>query len=129
MALILSLAFSPFGCNMACELPDGDIDGDECYTSVDPQKSDADTNASQNQPGQCSGNPIDNTTGNKYEDEVDYAGTGPFPLVLLRHYNSKISSTSPFGANWSHDFGGNIQVISVLRCRSSKATTSVSPSR
>lgn len=97
---------------MDCELPDGDIDGDECFTPVDPQKSDADTNAPKNQPGQCSGNPIDNTTGNKYEDELDYAGSGPFPLVLNRHYNSKISSTSPFGANWNHGFSGYIQVIS-----------------
>ena len=33
-------------------------------------------------------NPINVAIGNKYEMEVDYQGSGPFPLAIRRHYNS-----------------------------------------
>jgi RHS repeat-associated protein len=36
---------------------------------------------------QCSGNPIDIATGNKYERETDYVGPGPNPVTLQRFYN------------------------------------------
>ncbi len=34
------------------------------------------------------GNPINSGTGNKYQVERDYTGTGSFPLVFERYYNS-----------------------------------------
>ncbi len=33
-------------------------------------------------------NPVNVATGNKYQEERDYAGTGPFPLEYVRRYNS-----------------------------------------
>lgn len=93
--------------------------GGQCIAenAPDPEKSlgnnSTDTNASSCQEGQFCGNPISNTTGNKYEAEEDYLGTGPFPLRLTRHYNSQ-STPNPkkvgiFGAKWSDDFSGSIQ--------------------
>lgn len=40
------------------------------------------------EPQACVGNPCDPATGNKYEVEVDYVGSGPFPLRFVRYYNS-----------------------------------------
>jgi YD repeat-containing protein len=34
------------------------------------------------------GNPINPVVGNKYQEERDYTGNGPFPIVLERFYNS-----------------------------------------
>jgi RHS repeat-associated protein len=59
-----------------------------------------------------SGDPIDNTTGNLFDVQQDYVGGGPFPLQLVRHYNSLGSSAGPFGFNWSHGFGASIQQLS-----------------
>jgi RHS repeat-associated protein len=36
------------------------------------------------------GNPISPGTGNKFQRETDYAGTGEFPLVFERYYNSQM---------------------------------------
>ena len=44
------------------------------------------------------GDPINFVTGNEYEAETDYAGAGPFPIVLTRYYNSQ-------DADGQHDFG------------------------
>lgn len=35
------------------------------------------------------GNPINFASGNKYQEETDYVGPGPFPVVYKRYYNSK----------------------------------------
>ena len=48
----------------------------------------------------CLGNPCDPATGNKYEAETDYRGTGAFPLEFVRHYNSRPSSSATIGHNW-----------------------------
>ncbi|TCV78212.1 DUF6531 domain-containing protein, partial [Sulfurirhabdus autotrophica] len=38
----------------------------------------------------CNGtNPINDANGNKFQLEIDYIGTGPFPLQLTRAYNSQ----------------------------------------
>ena len=38
--------------------------------------------------GCCQGNPVNAGSGNKYQAEIDYSGTGPFPLRMERYYNS-----------------------------------------
>jgi RHS repeat-associated protein len=35
---------------------------------------------------------------------VDYAGTGAFPLAVVRHYNSRSEARGAFGAAWRGDF-------------------------
>jgi RHS repeat-associated protein len=47
------------------------------------------------------GNPIEIATGNKFVAETDFRGTGPFPLILTRYYNSKPSRIAP---DWSAGF-------------------------
>jgi YD repeat-containing protein len=66
------------------------------------------------QEGQYCGNPINNATGNKYEEERDYIGGGPFPLKVVRYYNSQSSHAGIFGANWSDSFSGRIQRVSSI---------------
>ena len=39
-------------------------------------------------PDDCAGNPIDFTTGNKYQSETDFIGIGPLPIAMERYYNS-----------------------------------------
>lgn len=44
------------------------------------------------EPGKSCGNPINSTTGNKFQRETDYSGPGVFPLQLVRAYNSQSGS-------------------------------------
>lgn len=39
-------------------------------------------------PGVMAGNPIHAATGNKYQEESDYVGQGPYPVRFSRYYNS-----------------------------------------
>lgn len=59
--------------------------GEVCVrnTSIDPIK---------NLGGTCPtcGNPISLGTGNKFQKELDYSGTGEFPLAFERYYNSQM---------------------------------------
>ena len=54
----------------------------------------------------CAGNPINPGTGNKYQAESIYTGSGPFPLELTLSYNSAgAPSAGNWGARWwgTHD--------------------------
>ena len=70
------------------------------------------------------GNPIHAKTGNKYQREVDYTGSGPFPLRFERHYRSDSAPrTTTLGTKWRHHYDRsialneqpNIQTASVFR--------------
>lgn len=70
-------------------------------------------------PPRClaAGNPINSGTGNKYQLETDYVGSGPFPLRFARAYNSAVESGSAYGYHWSV-FGklqASSEFISALR--------------
>lgn len=60
----------------------------------------------------CNGtNPIQTASGNKYEIETDYEGTGPFPLRFTRaysHYTVSANVPGPMGIGWSHNYSGYI---------------------
>ena len=58
-------------------------------------------------------NPISGAFGNKYQNEIDYVGTGPAPLILGRHYNSLNFQDGPLGANWRHEYQRSV-VITAL---------------
>ncbi|HKA60624.1 MAG TPA: DUF6531 domain-containing protein, partial [Gemmatimonadales bacterium] len=63
-------------------------------------------------PGACElGNPCDPATGNKIQVEVDYVGSGPFPLRFARTYNwlSK-SITGTVGEKWRHNYDRRLGV-------------------
>ena len=66
------------------------------------------------------GNPIDLTTGNKYEVQIDYAEEGAFPLRVARYFNSQLvvpsqagTTTPGVGIDWSWTYGQSIQPLSV----------------
>lgn len=71
-------------------------------------------------PNQDVNDPIDPGFGNLYEEVTDYQGTGAFPLVFKRYYNSAIAnqpSPSPDGAEqdmgpgWSTGIGAHINLV------------------
>jgi RHS repeat-associated protein len=82
-----------------CELPDGDIDGDECITQ-NTAKNNGSANPDCTGTPTCTGDPINVATGSKYENEVDYVSGGSSPLLLRRSYNSSDTGTSSFGVSW-----------------------------
>ncbi|PPD45241.1 MAG: hypothetical protein CTY16_10540 [Methylobacter sp.] len=57
-----------------------------------------------NEPPSCGvGNPINPGTGDKYQEELDYPGTGG--LRFIRHYHSSITAASgSVGSHWRHNF-------------------------
>ncbi|WP_316902442.1 DUF6531 domain-containing protein [Ralstonia edaphi] len=46
------------------------------------------------------GNPINVGVGNKHQREVDYVGSGRFPLQIARTYNSNSIASGGFGPGW-----------------------------
>lgn len=57
--------------------------------------------------GYC--NPVNVSTGNKYQREVDYAGAGSFPLRFERHYNSApVVTSTRIGTRWRHTYDRSV---------------------
>jgi hypothetical protein len=50
------------------------------------------------------GNPCDPATGAKVQREVDYEGTGPFPLRFERTYHSQLSGAAVLAPHWSPSY-------------------------
>ena len=55
-------------------------------------------------------NPINSATGNKYQQEQDYVGTGAQPLQFIRHYNALSQESGPLGDNWRHHYQRSLVV-------------------
>ncbi len=55
-------------------------------------------------------NPIHTASGNKYQRETDFVGMGPFPLRMVRTYNSNRAPemTFSFGAGWTHSYAARL---------------------
>lgn len=49
----------------------------------------------------CVGNPIQPGTGNKRQEDIDYAGAGAFPLMFTRTYNSALQLGREWKSNWN----------------------------
>src|SRR5262245_5247774 len=62
--------------------------------------------------GACElGNPCDPATGNKIQVEVDYVGSGPFPLRFARTYNFLSKSLGgSLGEKWRHNYDRTLGV-------------------
>ncbi len=62
------------------------------------------------------GNPINVGTGNKYQEETDYRGTGISPLRFVRHYNGLSATTVSYGmgVKWSQSYAGRVQYFHTL---------------
>lgn len=67
-------------------------------------------------PGSCNanasvGNPIHAGTGNKYQQETDYVGTGTFPLQLTRSYNSAGNpAVAMVGTFWRTNYDRSVRL-------------------
>lgn len=63
------------------------------------------------------GDPVNPATGNVVNQEVDYVGTGPFPLRFVRTYNSDPTATSTggvgMGANWRYSYSQSMYGLCV----------------
>jgi YD repeat-containing protein len=71
-------------------------------TDSPPLRADAPKNTGK--PECPAGNPCNPATGNKYQVEVDYRGSGAFPLHLQRYYNSQLMRFTNVGQRWRHNF-------------------------
>jgi YD repeat-containing protein len=65
--------------------------------------------------GKCEGNPVNpGALGNKLEVEVDYVGSGPFPLRFTRYYNALEFGYGEVGARlgrrWSQTYGRRLHI-------------------
>ena len=100
--------------NAQCQPPDPDKNrGGGCTP---------DSNGGQCKTGRSSGNPINNSTGNKFQEEVDYVSQGVFPLRIIRYYNSQSTiANGSFGANWSHAYGSKIIKLSNVKVKAVRA--------
>lgn len=54
--------------------------------------------------------PINSSTGNKYQQEDDYVGT-PW-LTFRRFYNSRFANAGSFGTQWRHNFDRSLSIAS-----------------
>jgi len=66
-------------------------------------------------PETCGGNPCNLATGDKFQQEIDYAGSGPFPLRFVRSYNSAPvaggATPSPLGPRWTHNYHRGLAIF------------------
>lgn len=84
---------------------DGQLDSDEFQISVDVLPYDRGLNLGALQCGNENGsNPINHGTGNKFQAEIDYVGTGTNPLAFARYYNSKPMAPGVLGEHWRHTY-------------------------
>jgi RHS repeat-associated protein len=61
------------------------------------------------EPEICNGtNPVNDATGNKFQQELDYQGDGQFPLQFIRYYNSAYSDVRALGKSWRHNYEGEL---------------------
>lgn len=62
--------------------------------------------------GKNEGNPVNPAIGNKFQEEIDYVGSGAFPLKLVRYYNSlsggEGSQASRLGRHWTHTYSRSL---------------------
>jgi len=49
-------------------------------------------------------NPINGASGNKFQAEMDYAGSGRMPLAFMRYYNSAFGTLRELGWNWRSNY-------------------------
>ncbi len=96
-----TLCFAGFTYNSSTQL---------CESNTDPR---TDKNLGNCPEGSCCvGNPINPGVGNKLHVEVDYQGSGPFPIEFIRTYNSETQFTGKdLGKNWRHNYSHSIDLL------------------
>ena len=67
--------------------------------------------------GTMIGNPVNLSTGNKFEDQDDYDGEGGFPLSFHRYYNSASSGDGTIGNRWGHTYSRTLILQSLTEVK------------
>jgi RHS repeat-associated protein len=106
-----------------CGMPYKRYRGDQLYCSRSVNQTEPGKTLGPCNDGTCGvGNPISPGSGNKYQRESDYVGSGAFPLQLRRSYNSwrhptdeapdsaTIVSHWPFGLNWRSNYALTVEL-------------------
>ena len=73
-------------------------------------------------------NPINITTGDKYQEETDFVMPQPALLKFVRHYNSLEGKLDALGWNWRHDYEQSIEVVTTGKGGSATQTAYVTRS-
>jgi len=56
-------------------------------------------------------NPVDISSGNKYQSRIDYTGSGQFPITFGVYFNSlNTVDTNYFNAHWTHDYSRSLSI-------------------
>lgn len=56
-------------------------------------------------------NPVNTVTGNKFQRELDYAGTVHGELRFVRYYNSQLTQHQDIGLGWRHSYSATLTLI------------------
>ena len=86
------------GRSMPC--PSGYTASGTGYCYLDITQGSFDRAKNLGEPEACCGNPINLATGNKFQKEVDYEGSGAFPLRFVRYYNSTMRMANNDGGHY-----------------------------
>jgi YD repeat-containing protein len=99
---LVSMSGSPDACNIPGAMAPNTA---QCGSSKCP---------SCNQAGGNGSNPIETSSGNKFQRETDFVGGGTFPLRFERYYNSIRTITKdpiPLGVGWTHTYDARVVVL------------------
>jgi YD repeat-containing protein len=101
------------GCNavqMTARCPDGSLAVQDAVKGLHCPRNTWEAMKNRGTCRECVGNPITPGVGNKLQQELDYVGSGPYPLRFERVYNSFNVGTSAWSnqgglpANWTHNY-------------------------
>jgi RHS repeat-associated protein len=102
---VRSPAWLRLGCVLALGFAGAPAWSQSCpVTGGNPGCRDTGANRSTSATSTAAGNPIDVTTGNKYQAETDLAYPGDLPIGFSRHYNSAAKGGAALGPGWTHEF-------------------------
>jgi RHS repeat-associated protein len=93
LAMVAACALLSEAHAQSCPMPGGNP---SCGSST--------TSQSSPNPSTGVGNPIDLTSGNKYQQEADIEMPGDLSIGFTRHYNSLLGQPGVLGRGWSHTY-------------------------
>ncbi len=102
----------PYGCSGAPDCPPGQTRNQTVGSKTQGVCIAAYSPANLGNVCPLAGNPINPGTGNKYQAEADYSGSGAYPLAFTRTYNSGTGARTTLGPGWQHSYERFISVLS-----------------
>lgn len=126
-SIVANIQVVPDGCpfggtpGYTAAVPISTIAPDWCLFGLNPERN-AGCPCKNGAKAAKTGDPINTAAGNVYESATDYTGSGPFPLIFSRSYNSILANqaSSPghggenLGQGWTSNIGSHIYLNNVL---------------